>query len=76
MNCLIQKARSPLIGFERIHPNSKQKVMPNDKFLGKENLPVYGGLKRLILLNFSYNCTLFFIKKNLTLKIVLKTLLL
>jgi len=45
MNCLIQKARSPLIGFERIHPKSKQKVMPNDKFLGKENLPVYGGLK-------------------------------
>jgi len=45
MKCLIQKARSPLMLNERIHPKSKQKTMPNDKFLGKENLPVYGGLK-------------------------------
>ena len=63
MNCLIQKARSPLIGFERIHPKSKQKVMPNDKFLGKENLPVYGGLKRLIVFSCPYKCTLFLSKR-------------
>lgn len=43
--CLLKKKRSLLRHTERIHPKFKPAVSPNDKFLGKTNLPTYGSLK-------------------------------